>query len=246
MRTLLWLAIPYLVMESGYIIMASLLPINDHIARLTPSVFINRLLIHPLGPYWYLHTLILCGAVYYYIYNNLQRGMVTRFILIGITYYVSARVLGILSFSSALYFLAGAVLRQRNSDFLSFFWPTRLSVISFALLACFSDSPNQASLNGALIVYFAISSLLSLYTITSFKISRWTCFLGRNSLLLYVFSPIFTIFCKQLIPYLQFDPTGLIFLLISLVICVAGSLAIAWLMDLFCISRFFFGRQAIN
>ncbi len=71
-------------------------------------------------------------------------------------------------------------------------------------------------------------------------------FLGRNSLMLYVFSPIFTVLCKRLVPYLQFDPTGLIFLLVSLAFCVTGSLLIAWLMDLTRISRFFFGRKAIR
>ena len=64
LRTLLWLAIPYIIMESGYIVMASLLPINEHIDHLTPAVFFDRLCLHPLGPYWYLHTLILCGAIY--------------------------------------------------------------------------------------------------------------------------------------------------------------------------------------
>ena len=43
LKTLLWLAIPYLVMESGYIYMASLLPINEHIENLTPWVFLDRL-----------------------------------------------------------------------------------------------------------------------------------------------------------------------------------------------------------
>ena len=246
LRTLLWLAVPYLVMESGYIYMASLLPINEHIENLNPLVFLNRLFLHPLGPYWYLHALILCGAVYYYIYNNVERGLMTRFLLIGIAYYVLAHVCGVLSFSSALYFLAGAVLRQRGSDFLLFFLPTRLSVVAFALLACFTKEPTQASLNGALIVYFAISSLLSLYTITPPKGGRGVCFLGRNSLMLFVFSPIFTVLCKQFVPYLKFDPTGLLFLVVSLSFCVIGSLLIAWLMDLVGISKYFFGRRALS
>lgn len=246
LRTLLWIAVPYLFMASGYIYVASLLPINDHIDHLTPAVFLDRLLLHPLGPPWYLHALVICGALYYYIYNNVAQGRVTRFLLIGIAYYILARAFGILSFSSALYFLAGAALRQSGTGFISFFLPSRFSVIIFALLACFSDSPTQASFSGVLIAYTAISSLLWLYTITPPKGGRGVSFLGRNSLPLYVFSPVFTVLCKQLVPYLQFDPTGLIFLTVSLVICVAGSLAIAWAMDFTGVSRFFFGRKAIN
>ena len=246
LKTLLWLAVPYVVMESGYIYMASILPINEHIPFLTPWVYLKHLFLHPLGPYWYLHAIIICGALYYFIYNNVERGIATRFILIGIAYCVFAHGFGILSFSSSLYFLAGAVLRQSGTNFLTFFLPTRLSVIVFALLACFSENPNQASLNGALITFFAISSLLSIYRHLPERLHQTFLFLGRNSLMLYVFSPIFTVLCKRLVPYLQFDPTGLIFLLVSLAFCVTGSLLIAWLMDLTRISRFFFGRKAIR
>ena len=69
LRTLLWLAVPYLFMASGYIYVASLLPIADHIDCLTPTVFLDRLLLHPLGPPWFLHALILCGATYYIIFH---------------------------------------------------------------------------------------------------------------------------------------------------------------------------------
>ena len=34
----------------------------EHIDNLTITVFLNKLLLHPLGPYWYLHTLVICGA----------------------------------------------------------------------------------------------------------------------------------------------------------------------------------------
>ena len=246
LKTLLWLAVPYVVMESGYIYMASILPINEHIEHLTPWVYLDRLLLHPLGPYWYLHAIILCGATYYYIYNNVEKSPVTRFLLIGIAYYILARIFGILSFSSSMYFLAGACLRQSGTSFLTFFLPTRLSVIAFALLACFSNSPNQANLNGVLIAYFAISSLLSIYNHLPERLHEVFHFMGRNSLPLYVFSPVFTVLCKQLVPYLKFDPTGLLFLVVSVAFCVCGSLLIAKLMDLVGISRFFFGRKALN
>ncbi|MBR4129445.1 MAG: acyltransferase [Bacteroidaceae bacterium] len=246
LRTLLWLAVPYLVMESGYIYMASLLPINEHIYNLNPKVFLDHLFLHPLGPYWYLHALILCGGLYYYIYNNVERGLMTRFLLIGIAYYVLAHVFGILSFSSSLYFLAGAVLRQSGKDFLLFFLPTRLSIIAFALLACFTKFPTQASLNGALIVYFAISTLLSLYEHLPERVRQAFLFLGRNSLMLFVFSPIFTVLCKQFVPYLKFDPTGLLFLIVSLAFCVGGSLLIAWLIDFVGVSKYLFGRRALS
>ena len=267
LRTLLWLAVPYLFMASGYITMASILPINDHIDHLTLPVFLDRLLLHPLGPPWFLHALILCEGLYYIMYRAFpvrslsSRGEGTdqgggvlhpgrggawgKVLLTGIAYYVCAHILGILSFSSALYFLAGAALRQSGTDFVGFFRPSPLSIAAFALIASFAENPNQASLSGVLIAYSAISSLLWLYTVTPPKGGRGFCLLGRNSLPLYVFSPVFTVLCKRLVPYLRFDSTGLVFLFLSLAVCVAGSLAIARAMDLAGISRYFFGRKAI-
>ena len=64
-HTLLWILIPYAVMEIGYTVMASLLPIREHIDHLSVGLLLNKIFLHPIGPYWYLHTLILCGASYY-------------------------------------------------------------------------------------------------------------------------------------------------------------------------------------
>lgn len=268
LKTMLWLAVPYLVMESAYIYMASILPINEHIDNLTPTDFLDRLLLHPIGIYWYLHTLILCGAIYYIIYrygaggreqgagevfqqerrsgNLLPLAPCPLFLLTGIIYYALSCAFGMLTFSSSMYFLAGALMRQTGREFRSFFSSTKFAVLVFILLAFLSDSPNQSTFVGVLIVYFAISSLLWSYTITPPKGGRGVCFLGRNTLPLYIFSPVFTFLCKRFVPYLQFDPTGLLFLIVSLVCCVCGGLMIAWLMDLTGISRFFFGRKALS
>jgi len=249
LRMISGFGVPYLFMASGYIYMASLLPINDHIDNLTPLVFLDRLLLHPLGPTWYLHSLVICGGIYYLVFRYLRRGLLVRLLAVGLVYYLLAHVVGMLSFSSALYFLAGAAIRQSGTEFLSFFRPGKFALPAFVLLVCFSVHPTQASIEGALIAYFAISSLLMLYRTLPLqgKVWRGACFLGRNSLPLYVFSPIFTMLCKRFVPFLQFDPTGFIFLFVSLVCCVGGSLAIGWLMDLVGISRFFFyGRRALS
>ena len=48
--TIVGLVIPYLVMESSYTVMASLLPINEHIDHLSAGVCFDKMLLHPLGP----------------------------------------------------------------------------------------------------------------------------------------------------------------------------------------------------
>ena len=243
--TIVGMAIPYLVMESGYIVMASLLPINEHIDNLTVGLFFDKLLLHPLGPYWYLHTLILCGLTYYAVFRYTAARPLTRFMLMALACYLCGQVLGILSFPLAIYFLIGAVLRQSQTEFLRIFQSSPFAILAFALLIFEPAFLSPATLGGLLIVYMAISGCLFIFKYLHQSVSNTICFLGRNSLMLYVFSPIFTILCKQMVPYLAFDKTGLLFLILSLIVCISGSLAIGYLMDILRISPLFFRKQRV-
>ena len=61
------LLLPYLIMEGAYIILAAFLPIREHIDSLTVGTFLQHLWLKPLGPYWYLHTLVICSVMYFAI-----------------------------------------------------------------------------------------------------------------------------------------------------------------------------------
>ena len=240
------LAIPYIIMESGYIVMASLLPINEHIDQLTIGILFSKLLLHPLGPYWYLHSLILCGITYYIIFRYYQAERLNQFIMSGLFFYLYSHVLGILPFASSIFFLAGIVLRQCHVGFMQCFQSSAIAVIAFALLICHEQYLSPSTLGGVLIVYLVISSCLFVFKYLHRNITRLIIYLGRNSLPLYVFSPVFTILCKPMIPYLMFDKTGMLFLTASLVICISGCLCIGYLMDVLRITPLFFRKQWIN
>lgn len=119
-RTVLWLAVPYVVMEVGYVVMSSLLPVRDHIPILTVEVIFDRLCLHPLGPYWYLHTLIICGTLYFSVFRWAKATTFSRLIILGIAYYVLAQS-GIISLACAMYFLVGVLVRQSSLSFLTIF-----------------------------------------------------------------------------------------------------------------------------
>ncbi len=243
--TISGLAIPYIIMESGYIVMASLLPINEHIDHLTFGVFISKLLLHPLGPYWYLHSLMLCSATYYVIFRYFHAKEVTRFILMGLALYLYSHVLGILSFTLSVFFLMGIVLRQCNMDFKRFFQSSSFALLAFLLLIFHEQYLSPSTLGGILIIYLIISCCLFTFKYFPRLISSSILYLGRNSLLLYAFSPIFTILCKQMVPWLAFDKTGILFLIASLIVCISGSLCIGYMMDVLRISPLFFRKQHI-
>jgi len=241
-NALLWLAIPYAVMESGYVMMAAVLPVSDHVDDLRASVFFDKLLLHPLGPYWYLHTLIQCEAVCYCA-SRLQRlSRVSRFVMACLLLYVLADVLAVLSFTSALYFLCGVVMRQARLSIADVCKPSLLALATFAVMAARSQNLNAATVSGAVIVYMSMNVCLLLFRHSGDFVGNVVQFLGRNTLPLYLFSPMFTILCKPMVPVLAFDPTGILFLLSALTICVAGSLLVAIVMDKTGLSRLMFGR----
>ena len=79
LRSILWIFIPYAIMESGYVLAASVLPIREHIDNLTLPLLLSKLFLNPLGPYWYLHTLMVCGLIYY-ISDRLSHAIFSRII----------------------------------------------------------------------------------------------------------------------------------------------------------------------
>lgn len=240
LRTIFWFFVPYVVMESGYTVMASVLPIREHIDQLTVQVFLEKLLLRPLGPYWYLHTLILCGLTYYGVFSLPRLSLLTRHVLTGIVFALYAR-LHLVELSYSYYMLAGIVIRHSGLSFLQVFRPSWLSVVAFAMLAAFPQNLHAYAPGGVLMVYLAMSILLVVFPFVTGRCRAVMLFLGRNTLPLFLFSPVFTILCKPLVPYLQFDPTDLLFLVVSLTFCLSGSVAIAWLMDRLHVSPFFFG-----
>ena len=245
-RTVLWLAVPYVVMEVGYVVMSSLLPVRDHIPILTVEVILDRLCLHPLGPYWYLHTLIICGTLYFSVFRWTKASAFSRLIILGIAYYVLAQS-GIISLACAMYFLVGVLVRQSSLSFLTIFRRSWWSLVVLAIFFFYPSTFNRATIGGVMIVYFVFSLSLSVFPYVQAKSKEVLLFLGRNSLVLYIFSPIFTLCCKVFIPYLSFDSTRLLFLCISLPICITGSLSVCKALDLLHLSPFLFGRKhALN
>ena len=245
LKGILWLFVPYVVMESGYIWMCSMLPVRDHVDNLNISLFFDKLILHPLGPFWYLHVLILCGLTYFLVFKYLPLKTISRCILLLIIYSGFA-YLGIVSLPKSLYFLAGAIIFQSRVAFLDVFRASFWSLIALALLIAHPENLRIDVIGGVLIVYLVMSFCLALYPYIRGRVRNFMLFLGRNTMPIFIFSPIFTILCKSLVPDLAFDKTGLLFLVISLVVCISGSLAIGWVMDKICVSKFFFGKKAIQ
>lgn len=254
LKKILWLFIPYVIMESGYVIMASILPINEHIDHLTPLVYLNKIFLHPIGPYWYLHTLIICYIVGQ-IGGLLRKkiSLSSYIILLGVVFYGLAQGIHIINFPNTMYFMIGLLISLMGKDFTKLFPATFVAAIPLILLfippglSLPFEILNKSTIRGIMVVYFMISFLLATYKLIlkNNKINRFLLKIGRNTLPILLFSPIFTILCKVLVKPLMFEPTGILFMMISVAITISASLAIAWTMDKLHLSRWFSGKNLL-
>ena len=144
-----------------------------------------------------------------------------------------------------MYYLAGHALRTTGQPFTLFFPATLLAVVPFAVLAFFPTNLDKATPGGAVMVYLSVCSLLAACRLSGNRLRKVFSFIGRRSLLLYVFSPVFTLSAKVLVPFLAFDTTGFLFLVLSLLLAVCGSLGIGYVLDRLHISPWIFGKNTL-
>ena len=245
LRSMFWILVPYLVMESGYILMSSMLPVREKIDGLTWQLWLDKVVTDPMGPYWYLHTLMVCGLGYYVV-ASLMKGVTKVYpmlIALSLVYVGLSYGLGLVAPSSAFYFMIGAAVKESGTDFLSFFKGSWWSLMPFVLLAAYPSNFNRFTLPGILITYLAISIVLAIYRLLPGFLKKLGCYIGSHTLLLLVFSPIFTMAVKPLVQVFSFDSSGMLFLFVSLAITVLGCFGIAWVMDRLHLSRLFFGTD---
>lgn len=245
MKKLLWIFIPYLCMETGYVLMSHILPVRENVPEISSSILLHKIFIKPLGPYWYLHTLIICSLLYYLAFRYTRMKIISQVIILGLGLFAVSYWGGIMVLANAIYFLAGVIIKQSKLPFIRIFQPSLLALVPMILLCCFPDNLNRGILAGITITYLAIIISLYAHSYLSKGIRQCSYFIGRNTLVIFLFSPLFTILCKMFLPFLFFEPTGILFMIISVAITVSGCIVIAWSMDKLHFSRFFFGQDAI-
>ena len=245
MKKLLWIFIPYLCMETGYVLMSHILPVRENVPEISSNILLHKIFIKPLGPYWYLHTLIICSLLYYLTFRYTRMKTISQVILLGLGLFAVSYWGGIIVLANAIYFLAGVIIKQSKLPFIRIFQPSLLALVPMILLCCFPDNLNRGILAGITITYLAIIISLYAHSYLSKEIKQCSYFIGRNTLVIFLFSPLFTILCKMFLSFLFFEPTGILFMIISVAITVSGCIVIAWSMDKLHFSRFFFGQNAI-
>ena len=244
--SMIWIFVPYSIMETGYVLMSAVLPVRKGVREISQSLLLNKVFIAPMGPYWYLHTLIICNLIYYIADRvSCRMNQVTFIILLETCYWFLSDYFQLLSMANAVYFMIGIVICRSKQSLLSVFQPSILGIFPLVLLCQYPENLNRFTMGGAAITYLFISLSLWVYFYIPDQIKRITHFVGSNTLPILLFSPIFTIVSKGMIPLFSFDDSGLCFMCVATAFVIFSCVTVAWCMDKMNLSRWFCGRISI-
>lgn len=245
LKAMAWIFIPYTIMEISYACMSMLFPVWDGIKEISASVLLGKVLLDPIGPYWYLHTFILCGTTYYFVHTYLSSTPFIRLLVTSSLLLLFSYIFHLLTFANAFYFMAGTAIHLGKRPFLSCFPASFLAIIPLVFLCSQPENLNRGTLGGILITGLVISLSLYIYKHLPHTVKQASLFIGKNTLPILLFSPVFTALSKLFLPFFSFDPTGICFLCTATVITLYGSIFIAFCLDKARLSPFFFGKKIL-
>lgn len=232
------IALPYVLAEAAYAVASAYMPVAGGVERLSVGVVLDKVFLHPLGPYWYLHTLAVATTVSWLVarLRRLTEGaqvVLTAGLLLALSAWG-----GWLSLTGAVYFSIGLALRQWGLGLFAVSRATLWGLLPVVGLCLFSENRNALTLGGLGVSLLVGNFLTALCQRLPQRALRGPLWLGRNTLPILLFSPVFTMAVKPLARWLEpIDATGLLFLLLALVIAVGGSVIMAWVADRLGLSR---------
>lgn len=232
------IALPYVLAEAAYVVASAYMPVAGGVERLSVGVVLDKVFLHPLGPYWYLHTLAVATTVSWLVarLRRLTEGaqvVLTAGLLLALSAWG-----GWLSLTGAVYFSIGLALRQWGLGLFAVSRATLWSLLPVVGLCLFPENRNALTLGGLGVSLLVGNFLTALCQRLPQRALRGPLWLGRNTLPILLFSPVFTMAVKPLARWLEpIDATGLLFLLLALVIAVGGSVMMAWVADRLGLSR---------
>lgn len=247
-RYLMCLALPYVIMVTGFSVLSYFMPVRDGITELSLSQICEKIFVTSIGPYWFIQTMIICGILYYVsfkgaIWGTLRQGKTTMSTTTSLFIFATLLLLQsktpALSPSAATYYFIGAVLRQCHIGFDKIFRPSPVALLLWLLLLGMEEWYDWGTLAIVISCWCCISSLMWIHSLINHlqdnacvrKTEATLLYIGRNTLPIYLFHPIFTMAAKFYHPLFSWDRSEIIFALVTIFIAIAGSIGIAKMME---------------
>lgn len=237
--------LPYLVMTVGYMWLSMYLPVRDGIKNMDLPTIYRVVFVTSIGPYWFLHAMIVCGIIYYISFHISHKlSTIAKLSLCAGIMIIVSLYTPFLSISVAAYYFMGVCVRSLAKGFVLSRCANLWTIIPFVLLIVNHDFWNWGTLSVLACVLCFISFTTEIYRHTKGKLKRSLDYVGRNTLPIYIFHPIFTMAAKFYLPLFNFDGTGILHSMVTVALGVLGSLALAYFMDRLKLS-YIFGKQKI-
>lgn len=247
-RYLMCLALPYIIMVTGFSVLSYFMPVRDGITELSLSQICEKIFVTSIGPYWFIQTMIICGILYYVSFKGetwgkLRQGETTMSTTTSLFIFATLLLLlsktPALSPSAATYYFIGVVLRQCHIGFDRIFRSSPAALLLWLLLLGMEEWYDWGTLAIVFSCWCCISSLMWIHTLIN-RLQDKACirktedtllYIGRNTLPIYLFHPIFTMAAKFYHPLFSWDRSEIIFALVTIFIAIAGSIGIAKMME---------------
>lgn len=247
-RYLMCLALPYVIMVTGFSVLSYFMPVRDGITELSLSQICEKIFVTSIGPYWFIQTMIICGILYYVSFKGatwetLRQGKTTMSTTTSLFIFATLLLLlsktPALSPSAATYYFIGVVLRQCHIGFDRIFRPSPVALLLWINLLGLEEWYAWGTLAIVFSCWCCISSLMWIHSLIK-RLQDNACvrktedtllYIGRNTLPIYLFHPIFTMAAKFYHPLFSWDKSEIIFALVTIFIAIAGSIGIAKMME---------------
>ena len=247
-RYLMCLALPYVIMVTGFSVLSYFMPVRDGITELSLSQICEKIFVTSIGPYWFIQTMIICGILYYVSFNGatwgtLRQGKTTMSTTSSLFIFATLLLLlsktPALSPSAATYYFIGVVLRQCHIGFDRIFRPSPVALLLWINLLGLEEWYDWGTLAIVFSCWCCISSLMWIHSLIKRlqnnasvrKTEDTLLYIGRNTLPIYLFHPIFTMAAKFYHPLFSWDRSEICFALVTIFIAIAGSIGIAKMME---------------
>ena len=231
------LALPYVIMVTGYSLLSYFLPVRDGITELSVSQIGEKIFVTSIGPYWFIQTMIICGVLYYVSFLG-QSNTPAKLFLFAILLAI-ASLTPALNASAAVYYFIGVAIRQSHIEWGKIFRPVLLALPLWIYLLGRAEWYDWGSIAVVFSCWCCISSLLWIRSVIErspkskarTKAEDILLYIGRNTLPVYLFHPIFTMAAKFYHPLFAWDKTEISFALSTVILAIVGSIAIAKIME---------------
>ena len=226
------IVLPYCIMVTGFACLSLFLPVRDGLTELSCETLLHTLCITSIGPYWFLHRMIICSLLYWLAFRMEHRTgtLGAYFLLISMAVAMSLFT-PLLPARDAFYYIIGVGVRLFRGDLLRLFRPCAWAWIPFGMLAIWADHSRWGDVGTLVYVTCFLCGMSAIGNVLPTRLYRHLGYIGRNTLPIYLFHPIFTMVAKFLLPAFAFDPSGLLHTACTLLMGTWGSLLIAWGMD---------------